>query len=104
MLSKKHFRRHHYGADGRDESRRMRLGKLLDGGDDAVGVDAVLGDQVVGGSRAGHLPDCQYLDPGGLVGERREHRLAETTLGVVVLNSDDAAAALESVLHHGGHV
>jgi len=103
MLSKNIFEGTTTGLT-EDESRQMHLGHLFDSGNNAVGVDAVLGDQVVGGSGAGHLPHCQHLDPGGLVGERREHRLAQTALGVVVLDRDDAAAALEGVLHHGGLV
>lgn len=80
------------------------LGQLLDGVDDVGSADAVLDDEVVGWARAGHLPHGQNLDLAQGFGEGGENRLSETALGVVVLDGDDAAAALKSILHHGSRV
>lgn len=88
----------------RGDGSRVALGQLIDGVDDVSGADAVLDDEVVGWAGAGHLPHGQNLDLAQGFRQGSEHRLSETALGVVVLDGDDAAAALESVLHHGSSV
>ena len=89
--------------NGRDTRIRcLDLLDLLDGVDDGLRADAVLLDEHHGGSGAGHLAHAELAeDDVPAVGDGVGDGAADSALGVVVLDGDDAAAALQGVLDDG---